>query len=208
AIFGADPVASGEVRLAGDVQRYAQPADAIAQGVAYLSEDRKIEGIFADLSVRENLTIAMLPRLARAGVVDRRAQQLIVDRFIERLAIKTSGPEQAIRELSGGNQQKVLLARWIALQPRLLMLDEPTRGIDVGAKADVARLIQELAAAGMALLLTTSELEELVAMCDSAVVVRDGRTVASFEGAAIDETVLMAAMADAHSGASSAPPAP
>ncbi len=201
AVFGADPVRSGRVTLNGSVQRFTEPADAIAQGLAYLSEDRKTEGIFPDLSVRENLTMAMLPRLAKAGIVNRAAQRAVVELAVERMGIKTTGPEQPIRELSGGNQQKVLLARWIALRPRVLMLDEPTRGIDVGAKADIARLIEELSAAGMALLLTTSELEELVAMSDSAVVVRDGRTVARFDGAQLEEGALMAAMADAQPAA-------
>jgi galactofuranose transport system ATP-binding protein len=197
AVFGADPLRAGRVLVDGQVQHHAHPSDAIANGLAYLSEDRKTEGIFPDLSVRENLTIAMLPALARAGVVDRAAQRAIVERFVARLGIKARDIEQPIRELSGGNQQKVLLARWIALEPRVLMLDEPTRGIDVGAKADIARLIQELAAAGMALLLTTSELEELVAISDAAVVVRDGRTVAHFDAEAMTEQALMSAMADA-----------
>jgi ribose transport system ATP-binding protein len=196
ALFGADTVQAGRIELEGRPLQLRSPADAIAQGIAYLSEDRKTEGIFPDLSVRENLTIVLLPRLARAGVVDRARQQQIVQRFIERLGIKAHDAEQPVRELSGGNQQKVLIARWLAMQPKLLMLDEPTRGVDVGAKADIARLAGELAEAGMGILLTTSELEELVALSDAAVVVREGRTVARLDGQGLDEAALMSAMAE------------
>jgi ribose transport system ATP-binding protein len=112
------------------------------------------------MTVRENLTLAALPVLSRHGIVDRAEQRKIVDRFIKRLDIKTSGPEQKIRELSGGNQQKVLLARWLCLNPALLLLDEPTRGIDVGAKAEIQGLIDELADGGLGVLMISSELEE------------------------------------------------
>jgi monosaccharide-transporting ATPase len=184
---------------------FASPADAIARGIGYLSEDRKTEGIFADLSVRENITIALLPALARAGVIDRARQHEVVERFVAQLGIRTAHLDQPVRELSGGNQQKVLLARWLAMQPRVLMLDEPTRGVDVGAKADIARLIGELADGGMGLLLTASELEELVALSDAAVVVREGRTVARIDGGALDERTLMAAMAESDAVAASTP---
>src|SRR5436309_6736925 len=195
AIYGADPVRAGEIELDGQRVTFASPADAIARRIAYLSEDRKAEGIFADMSVRENVTLALLPALARAGVIDRQRQLEIVERYVARLGIKAAHVEQPVRELSGGNQQKVLLARWMAMQPRLLMLDEPTRGVDVGAKADIARLVGELSDAGMGILLTTSELEELVALSDAAVVVREGRTVARVEGDQLREDTLMAAMA-------------
>ncbi len=196
AIFGADPMRSGSMQLDGEGVSFDSPADAIRRGIAYLSEDRKVEGIFPDMSVRENMTIVLLPRLAKAGIVDRAAQDRIVSDFITRLGIKTAGPEQPIRELSGGNQQKVLLARWIAASPKLLMLDEPTRGIDVGAKADIARLARELAAGGMGILLTASELEELVASSDRVAVIRDGESVADISGHELNEEVIMAAMAD------------
>lgn len=120
--------------------------------------------------MRENLTLAALPTLVRSGVVDRKQQQEIVDRFIQRLGIKTTGPEQKMSELSGGNQQKVLLARWLCLNPRLLLLDEPTRGIDVSAKGEIQKLIEELAVSGMGVLLISSELEEIVEGCDHVVV--------------------------------------
>ena len=139
AIFGADPLESGEIRMAGQPAQFRAPSDAIRAGIGFCSEDRKAEGIIPFMSVRENLTLAALPTLARSGIVSRERQQQLVDRFIKRLGIKTSGPEQKVRELSGGNQQKVLLARWLCLNPKLLILDEPTRGIDVGARAKFSR---------------------------------------------------------------------
>jgi ribose transport system ATP-binding protein len=148
------------------------------------------------MSVRENLTLALLPAISRHGVVDRRRQQEVVDRFIRRLDIKTTGPDQKIRELSGGNQQKVLLARWLCLDPRLLLLDEPTRGIDVGAKGEIQSLINELADSGLGVLMISSELEELVEGSDRVVVLRDGRTVAELPHQAITEDAIMAAMAE------------
>ena len=195
-VFGADRPDGGTLLFNNQAVDFNAPSDAIAQGIAYLSEDRKIEGIFPDLSVRENMTMVMLPQLAKLGVVDRAAQMRIVDAFIARLGIKTSGPEQPIKELSGGNQQKVLLARWLALSPKLLLLDEPTRGIDVGAKADIANLIHSLAADGMGILMSASELEELVSMGDRVVVVRDGTSIAEISGDALSEQSIMSAIAE------------
>ena len=147
-------------------------------GVGYCSEDRKADGIVPDMSVRENLTLAILPRLVAMGVIDEARQRAIVEKFMKRLAIKASGPEQKIRELSGGNQQKVLLARWLCADPKLLILDEPTRGIDVGAKAEIQSLIRELADQGLGVLMISSELEEIVEGADRVFVLSDGRTVA------------------------------
>jgi monosaccharide-transporting ATPase len=145
--------------------------------------------------VRENLTLAALPTLARHGIVDRAEQRKIVDQFIARLGIKTSGSEQRMRELSGGNQQKVLLARWLCLNPSLLLLDEPTRGIDVGAKAEIQGLIDELADAGLGVLLISSELEEITEGSDRVIVMREGHTVAEFDHAGVDQDTVMRAMA-------------
>ena len=195
AIFAADTLESGEVSIAGQSAHFHSPADAIKAGIGLCSEDRKAEGIIPYLSVRENLTLAALPTLTRYGFVSRKQQQEIVDRFIQRLGIKTSGPDQLIRELSGGNQQKVLLARWLCLNPRLLLLDEPTRGIDVGAKAEIQALIEELAESGLGVLMISSELEELTEGSDRIVVLRDGQTVASLSHAEASQDALMAAMA-------------
>ena len=195
ALFGADAVDAGEIRFAGQPARFRGPGDAIRAGMGFCTEDRKAEGIVPHLSVRENLTLAALPVLSRQGVVDRDRQEAIVDRFIKRLGIKTAGPDQPIRELSGGNQQKVLLARWLCLNPKLLILDEPTRGIDVGAKAEIQELIDELAGEGLGVLMISSELEELTEGGDRVVVMRDGRTVAELPHEAATQDAIMAAMA-------------
>ena len=195
AVFAADRPDGGDVRIDGVDVTFSGPGDAIHAGFGFCSEDRKVEGIIPELSVRENLTLAALPTLSRAGVVDAGRQREIVDRFIERLGIKTAGPDQKIRELSGGNQQKVLLARWLCLNPRLLILDEPTRGIDVGAKAEIQRLIDELAGQGLSVLMISSEIEELIEGADRVTVLRDGATVTTMSHQEITQDRLLAAMA-------------
>ena len=196
AIFGADAV-GGTLQIKGERVRWDSPRDAIRAGLGFCAEDRKADGIIPHMSVRENLTLAALPVLSRAGVVDTAEQRAIVERFIERLGIKTSGPEQPIRELSGGNQQKVLLARWLCLNPDLLLLDEPTRGIDVGAKAEIQRLIDELSADGLGVLLISSELEEISEGADRVVVLREGHIVAEFSHEQASQDALVHAMAQA-----------
>ncbi len=204
-IFGADAPQSGQVQIEGKPVKFDSPADAIRAGIGFCSEDRKTEGIVPYMSVRENLTLALLPHLARYGVVEREKQEQIVDQFIKRLGIKTAGPDQPIRELSGGNQQKVLLARWLALNPRLLILDEPTRGIDVGAKGEIQALIDELARGGLGVLMITSEIEELTEGCDRVVVLRDGRTVAELPHEEVSQAAIMAAMAHGAEAGENAP---
>jgi galactofuranose transport system ATP-binding protein len=194
-VFGADQPGSGEVRLSGQLTHFHSPGDAIAVGLGFCSEDRKAEGIVPELSVRENLTLALLPRLSKGGVVDAARQAEVVEHFTQQLGIKASGPDQPIRELSGGNQQKVLLARWLAMNPRLLILDEPTRGIDVGAKAEIQRLIGELAQNGLGVLMISSELEELIEGCNEVTVLRDGRSVARLADQGLTEAGLLHAMA-------------
>jgi ribose transport system ATP-binding protein len=174
------------------------PRDAIDSGFGFLTEDRKLEGIVPDLSVCENLTLALLPRISAYGVVDEAKQREIVERFIRELAIKCSSPDQKIRELSGGNQQKVLLARWLAMNPEILILDEPTRGIDVGAKGEIQRLIRSLADSGLAVLMISSELEEVAEGADRVFVLREGRTSAVLAGEAISQDNILAAMAQGH----------
>ncbi len=143
ALFGADPRDGGRVTLGGEAFAPWAPGDAIRAGIGFCSEDRKSEGIIPYLSVQENMTLAALPRLSKRGIVSREQQRELVERFIARLGIRTSGPDQKIRELSGGNQQKVLLARWLCLNPKLLILDEPTRGIDVGDPAADQRVCRQ-----------------------------------------------------------------
>jgi monosaccharide-transporting ATPase len=196
AVFGAERPDKGVMEFNGTAFAPKTPANAIAAGIGYCSEDRKLDGIVPDLSVRENLTLALLPNLAKTGIVDENEQAQVVERFVQRLGIKCATVDQPIRELSGGNQQKVLLARWLCLSPRLLILDEPTRGIDVGAKAEIQSLIAQLAADGLGVLMISSEMEEVVEGSDRVFVLREGRTVAEFSGDQIDEESIMAAMAD------------
>jgi galactofuranose transport system ATP-binding protein len=197
-VFGADRGEAGTVFVAGADGAIEEPVQAIRAGMGFLSEDRKLEGIVPGMSVRENLTLALMPHLARRGIVDEARSREIVDRFIHRLGIKCAGPEQRIRELSGGNQQKVLLARWLCMNPRLLILDEPTRGIDVGAKAEILGLVRELAGQGLGVLMISSELEEVIEAASRIFVLRDGRTAAELQGEAITEPAIMAAMAHGH----------
>ena len=196
AIFGADPIDEGRVLLEGKPLEVNSPNDAIAAGLAFLTEDRKAEGIIPELSVRENLTLAALPEMTSLGVVSRAKQDEVVGRFMKRLGIKASSAEQKIRELSGGNQQKVLLARWLCKNPKFLILDEPTRGIDIGAKGEIQSLINELAASGLGVLMISSELEELVEGSSRVIVMRDGRAIAELRGAEISQENIIHAMAE------------
>jgi ribose transport system ATP-binding protein len=196
AIFGADSVDEGKIFLEGKQLHLGAPRDAIEAGLAFLTEDRKAEGIIPELSVRENLTLAALPEMSRLGIVSRARQDEAVARFMKRLGIKASSAEQKVRELSGGNQQKVLLARWLCKNPKFLLLDEPTRGIDIGAKGEIQALINELAGAGLGVLMISSELEELVEGSSRVVVMRDGRSVAELRGAEISQEQIIRAMAE------------
>jgi ribose transport system ATP-binding protein len=197
AIVGALHTDSGSVEIEGKTVRRNSTAAAIRAGAVMLPEDRKSEGIIPNLSVRENIVLAALPRISRGGLVNRAKQDEIVDYFIKRLRIKASSPEQKVGELSGGNQQKVMLARWLCLNPKVLLLDEPTRGIDVGAKAEVQGLIAELAENGLGVVLISSELEEVVEGSDTVVVLRDGASLGSLFGDEITEGKIMDMIAGA-----------
>ncbi|MFE2937826.1 sugar ABC transporter ATP-binding protein [Streptomyces sp. NPDC059255] len=195
AVAGALPPDSGRVVVAGAPVRTGSTPAAIRAGISLLPEDRKAEGIVPGLSVRENIALAALPGLARFGLVDDARIDRLVDTFMTRLRIKAAGPHQKVGELSGGNQQKVLLARWLAMRPKVLLLDEPTRGIDVGAKAEVQALIDELAGEGLGVVLISSDMEELIEGSDRVVVLKDGAVVAELTGAEVTEDRLLGAIA-------------
>ena len=198
AIFGAHPLDAGTVRVGGaSARRRWNPAAAIRSGIGMVPEDRAAEGIVGELSVRDNIVLAALPRLTTAGLLSRTRQNEIVATFVRRLQIKMSSPDQKVRELSGGNQQKVLLARMLCLSPKVLILDEPTRGIDVGAKAEIQALIDELAGLGLGVLLISSELEEIVEGADRVLVLRDGAVVGTLRGDEVSEDHIMHAIAQA-----------
>ncbi len=199
AIFGAQPLDSGAIRVDGEQVKTGSPPAAIRAGIAFLPEDRKSDGVIPDLSVRENIVAAALPRLSRAGLVSKKAQDELVETFMTRLGIKASSPDQPVGELSGGNQQKVLLARWLCLDPKVLILDEPTRGIDVGAKAEIQHLIDELAEQGLGVIMISSELEEVLEGSDRVVVLRNGTLVGMLSGDDITEENLMGMLAEGRS---------
>ncbi len=195
AIFGAEPLDSGSVRMEGKDIKTGSPGAAIKAGIAFLPEDRKLEGIIPDLSVKENIVAAAMPRLARAGMVSEKVQAELVEEFMQSLGIKASSPDQPVRELSGGNQQKVLLARWLCMNPKVLILDEPTRGIDVGAKAEIQKLVDDLAVKGLGVILISSELEEMSEGSDRVVALREGTVVGSLSEEEITEGNLMEMLA-------------
>ncbi|MGL4311323.1 MAG: sugar ABC transporter ATP-binding protein [Paracoccaceae bacterium] len=194
-IFGDTALRAGAMQLNGSRYAPGQPADAIRAGLGFCTEDRKIEGIVPDMSVADNMMLALRPAFGRSGITDEARQTETVARFISQLGIKCTGPGQKIRELSGGNQQKVLLARWLAMSPKLLILDEPTRGIDVGAKDEIQRLIRSLADQGLAVLMISSELEEVVEGADRVFVLREGLSVADIARTDLTEDRVLAAMA-------------
>ncbi|MEO6711883.1 MAG: sugar ABC transporter ATP-binding protein, partial [Mycobacteriales bacterium] len=197
AIFGAQPVDKGAVAMNGKKVKAGSPAAAIASGIALLPEDRKAEGIIPGLSIRDNIALAALPALSKGGFVSDKKRDEIVETFMKRLRIKASSPDQLVRELSGGNQQKVLLARMLCLNPQILILDEPTRGIDVGAKAEVQALVDELATKGLGVLLISSELEEVIEGSDRVVVLRDGSVLGTVGGDQITADRIMSMIARA-----------
>ncbi|QUQ71082.1 sugar ABC transporter ATP-binding protein [Kutzneria sp. CA-103260] len=198
ALVGLQPLDEGEIEVAGKRIRAGSTPAAIRAGLVLVPEDRKAEGIIPNLSVRENIVLAALPRLSVAGIVSKRKQREIVDTFMRRLRIKAASPEQRVSELSGGNQQKVMLARWLAMSPKVLLLDEPTRGIDVGAKAEVQALVDELASQGLGIVMVSSDLEELVEGADRVVVLREGASVAELTGDQVSVDGVMAVIADEH----------
>jgi len=173
AIFGADPIGAGTVLVDGTPLRAGSPQQAVKAGLGLLTEDRKELGILADLSIRENVTIADLSEVSRFSVISQRQEVSLVQQLVPRLRLKYHSTEQTISSLSGGNQQKVLLSRWLATKAKVLLLDEPTKGVDVGAKADIYTIIGDLAAHGLGIVVVSSYLPELLGICDRVVVLHD-----------------------------------
>lgn len=194
-LFGITPADSGSVTIDERTVSIRSPQQAMALGMAYVPEDRQHQGLILPMSVRENASLAILKRLARGGFIDRRAERRIAQDYVEKLHIRTPGLAQLARNLSGGNQQKIVVAKWLAREPRVLILDEPTRGVDVGAKAEIHRLMSMLAQQGLAILMISSELPEILGMSDRVLVMRQGQIVAEFDRAtANQEAIIGAAM--------------
>jgi len=194
-VFGVERADTGTVQVAGEKVRIGSPRDAVGLGFGYCPEERKTEGIIAELSVRENIVLALQARRGWMKPLSRREQDEIARHFITLLDIRPADPERPIGLLSGGNQQKALLARWLATKPRLLILDEPTRGIDVGAHAEIIRLIRQLCADGLALLVISSEIEEVVTYADEVIVLRDRAHVMTLRGDAITVPAVLSTIA-------------
>lgn len=190
-IFGVDKPDSGEMYLDGERVNISSPRAAIRRRLAFTAEDRKVDGIIPNLSIRENIVLALQASRGAWARLSRARQDELADKFIKALRVKTPGPEQLIKNLSGGNQQKVLLGRWLATEPKLIILDEPTRGIDVGAKAEIEKLITELRRDGLAILFISSELEEVVRTSQRVVILRDRKKVGELAGEAISEHAIM-----------------
>ncbi|MGY9046153.1 hypothetical protein P775_09065 [Puniceibacterium antarcticum] len=201
-LFGLRRAQTGEARDQSGPISIETPQSAIAAGFGFAPEDRKTDGIVAELSIRENIILALQAQRGWARPLPRAEQDRLAADYIKRLDIRTSDAEKAIGDLSGGNQQKVVLARWLAMNPRFLILDEPTRGIDVGAHAEILKLIDRLTEDGMAVLIISSELDELVVAADRIIVVRDRRHVSELTGSAVtSDTIMQAIAAEDHAPA-------
>jgi simple sugar transport system ATP-binding protein len=194
-IYGADKPDSGELKFKGQKLLVGAPIDAIKAGMAYLPEDRKAEGIIADLSVRENIIIALQAKRGMFHLINRADQEKFADEYIEKLQIKTASRETPIKQLSGGNQQKVIIGRWLLTNPDFLILDEPTRGIDIGTKTEIQKLVLDLADQGMTVMFISSEIEEMLRTCSRMLVLRDGAKVGELEENELTQGNIMKAIA-------------
>ena len=191
AVFGADPIDSGVIFLDGRKVKIRSPQDAIKLGIGLLTEDRKNQGLVIGMKVRENVTLSGLQILVRRIFIDRKKERVETERYVRELQIKTPGIEQLVKNLSGGNQQKVVLAKWLFTKSRMLLFDEPTRGIDVGAKREIYRLINELVSRDVGVVFISSELPEVIGMCDRILVMHEGRIVAEIAHSEVTQEKVM-----------------
>lgn len=205
-LFGIDRRDAGEIRIGSRPVNFTSPSAAMTAGVAYLPEDRHQEGLVLDFSIAHNVTLPILPRLFPQLLIQTRTERRVASDQTDQFSVKMTGIDQQVAALSGGNQQKVVLAKWLASEPRILILDEPTRGVDIGAKVEVHRIISELAATGLGIILISSDLPEVLAMSDRIIVLHEGRVTAEIpRGEATEERVMFAATGNV--GADAAAPA-
>lgn len=195
AIFGADRVTRGKVKMNGKTVKISKPLDAMKNGIGYLPEDRKGDGIVGDLSVRENIILALQVMKGFFRPFSRKQAEAFADEYIKLLEIKTASSDTPIKSLSGGNQQKVILARWLLTNPRYLILDEPTRGIDIGTKIEIQKLVLKLAEEGKSITFISSEIDEMVRTCSRLVVMRDRKVVGELNGSDLTQSKIMATIA-------------
>jgi rhamnose transport system ATP-binding protein len=197
-LFGIDQPTSGEMLLGGKPVRFAAPSAALGAGIAYVPEDRHQDGLVLDFSITDNVTLPILTRMFPRLFLRRASERAMAERYTERLRVRMTGVDQLVGALSGGNQQKVVIAKWLATNPRILLLDEPTRGVDIGAKVEVHHIISDLAASGLGIVLISSDLPEVLAMSDRIIVLHEGRVMTEIAGAdATEERVMLAATGQA-----------
>jgi len=193
-LFGASPEPPrGSIRLEGRPVRFQHPAEAMKAGIALVTEDRKRLGLFAHMTVGQNITMCTLAEAARAGVVNNRRERSLAEGMVDKLNVRTSGIDAAVTNLSGGNQQKAIIGRWLLVKPKVLLLDDPTRGVDVGAKAELYRLMDQLCREGLGIIVTSSELPELLTLCDRILVLCEGRLTGEFSRQEATEQRIMEA---------------
>ena len=197
AIYGVDPLKSGEIWIRGEKVRIRSPKTAMKYGIGLCPEDRKEQGLVLSKSVRENVSISVLKRVSKSGILNRKAEERIAETAVRKFNIKTPSVEKVAKELSGGNQQKVILGRWMAANPRILILDEPTKGIDVGAKAEIYQMVHDLAKQGIGIIFISSELTEVINVCENVIVMYEGEITGRFNrrrDICTEEVILSAAM--------------
>ena len=197
-LYGAEKADTGELFVKGQKVVAKHPLTSMNAGMAYLPEDRKNEGIIADLSVRENLILALQAKRGVFHLISKKQQEEFTDKYIKMLQVKTASRETTIKSLSGGNQQKVIIGRWLLTNPDFLILDEPTRGIDIGTKTEIQKLVLQLAEEGMAVVFISSEIEEMLRTCDRMVVMRDGAKVGELSGEDMNQSTIMSTIAGGH----------
>ena len=198
-VFGITPATSGQIVIDGKPEHISSPEAARDLGIAYVPEDRGQQGLIRAQTIEDNIALANLKRLMRGFMVDAAKVTAEARKAIERFGIRARGPQQLVRQLSGGNQQKVVLGKWLATNPRILIMDEPTRGIDVGAKAEIHQLMRKLAGEGMAILMISSELPEVLGMSDRVLVMNSGRIVGEFDRQAATAEAVGTAMTRSYS---------
>jgi len=194
AIFGVDKYEHGSVEFLGEKLKANNPGAAMAKGIAFVPEDRRQQGLFMPVSIKNNISVTLLRKLSKNGLINKASELLLTGEWSKKLQIKFNSIDDSVDRLSGGNQQKVVLAKWLSTEPRLLIIDEPTRGIDVGTKAEVHRFLSEQADRGLGILMVSSELPEVLGMADRVLVMREGRLVSQLDiNEATPEKVITAA---------------
>ena len=193
AVFGSRKKSGGQVLLNGEPLEIKHPQDAIKSGIGFITEDRKDEGLVLDLSIRENIALTNMKAISSNGWISSTKENQLIDHLIEKLQVRTTGREQEVRSLSGGNQQKVVVAKWLGIQPKVLILDEPTRGVDIGAKKEIYHIMNELTEQGVAIIMVSSELPEVLGISDRIMVIHEGKVANTLHAKEADQEKIMQA---------------